>query len=55
MPAKPATSGSNSKPWRAWTMPAKLQEYRDHRRAGNKVQMAVNIVSDGAVVPVVIP
>jgi hypothetical protein len=35
----------------AWIMPAKLQEFAITAERGNKVQMAVNIVSDGAVVP----
>ena len=35
----------------AWIMPAKLQEFSITAERGNKVQMAVNIVSDGAVVP----
>jgi Phage tail tube protein len=39
----------------AWTMPAKLQEFAITAERGNKVQMTVAIVSDGAVVPVVIP
>ena len=39
----------------AWIMPAKLQEFAITAERGNKVQMAVNIVSDGAVTPVVLP
>jgi hypothetical protein len=39
----------------AWIMPAKLQEIAITAERGNKVQMAVNIVSDGAVTPVAIP
>jgi hypothetical protein len=39
----------------AWIMPAKLQEIAITAERGNKVQMAVNIVSDGAVTPVTIP
>lgn len=39
----------------AWTMPAKLQEFTMTAERGNKVQMTVNLVSDGAVVPVTIP
>jgi hypothetical protein len=39
----------------AWTMPAKLQEFAITAERGNKVQMTVAIVSDGAVVPVVLP
>lgn len=39
----------------AWTMPAKLQEITDSAERGDKVQMTVNIVSDGAVVREVIP
>ena len=35
----------------AWIMPAKLQEFSITAERGQKVQMAVNIVSDGAVVP----
>jgi hypothetical protein len=38
-----------------WTMLAKLQELSITAERGQKVQLAVNIVSDGAVVPVVIP
>ena len=39
----------------AWIMPAKLQEFTINAERGNKVQMSVAIVSDGAVVPEVIP
>lgn len=44
-----------STPDQAWIMPAKLQEFAITAERGNKVQMAVNIVSDGAVVPVTLP
>jgi hypothetical protein len=39
----------------AWVMPAKLQELALTAERGNKVQMAVAIVSDGAVVPQTVP
>jgi hypothetical protein len=39
----------------AWIMPAKLQEFAITAERGNKVQMTVAIVSDGAVVPEVLP
>ena len=39
----------------AWIMPAKLQEFAITADRGNKVQMTVAIVSDGAVVPEIIP
>jgi hypothetical protein len=39
----------------AWVMPAKLQEFAITAERGNKVQMTVNIVSDGAVIPQVMP
>jgi len=39
----------------AWTMPAKLQEIAITAERGQKVNMAVTIVSDGAIVPVAIP
>jgi hypothetical protein len=39
----------------AWIMPAKMQEFAITGERGNKVQMNVNLVSDGAVVPQVIP
>jgi hypothetical protein len=38
----------------AWLMPAKLQEYTYTGERGNKVQMAVNLVSDGEVTEQVI-
>ena len=38
----------------AWIMPAKLQEFSITGERGDKVQMTVAIVSDGAVVPEVI-
>ena len=44
-----------SPPEFAWIMPAKLQELSITAERGQKVNMAVAIVSDGAVVPVVIP
>lgn len=44
-----------SPPVNAWTMPAKLQEFTQTAERGNKVQMTVNLVSDGAIVPMVIP
>lgn len=39
----------------AWIMPAKLQEIAVTAERGNKVAMTVTIVSDGAVVPQVVP
>ena len=39
----------------AWIMPAKLQEFAITAERGNKVNMTVEIVSDGAVVPQVMP
>jgi len=44
-----------SPPEFAWIMPAKLQELALTAERGNKVQMSVAIVSDGAVVPQTIP
>jgi hypothetical protein len=44
-----------SPPINAWIMPAKMQEFAVTAERGNKVQMAVALVSDGAVVPVVLP
>ena len=43
-----------SPPEYAWIMPAKLQEFAITGERGDKVQMTVSIVSDGAVVPEVI-
>jgi hypothetical protein len=39
----------------AWVMPAKLSELAMTAERGNKVQMTVAIVSDGAVIPQVMP
>ena len=39
----------------AWTMPAKLQEFVINAERGNKAEMTVTLVSDGAVVPEVLP
>jgi hypothetical protein len=39
----------------AWIMPAKLQEIADTAERGSKVQIAVNLVSDGAVTRITIP
>lgn len=39
----------------AWIMPAKLQEFAITGERGQKVNMSVNIVSDGAVVPQAVP
>jgi Phage tail tube protein len=39
----------------AWIMPAKLQEFAITAERGNKVQMAVTLVSDGAIVPQTVP
>ena len=39
----------------AWIMPAKISEFGITADRGNKVQMSVSLVSDGAVVPVTLP
>ena len=54
---KPATSRSSSVCRRnlAWIMPAKLSSFVVNANRGEKVSMTVSIVSDGAIVPMVIP
>jgi hypothetical protein len=39
----------------AWIMPAKLQDFAVTAERGKKVEMSVALVSDGAVVPQVVP